>query len=311
MKKTFVRKISEKAEIDPSVILLTGDLGFGAFEEFAEKHPDNFLNVGIAEQSMASIAAGLALDGRRVFIYSLGNFPTLRCLEQLRNDICYNDLPITVVTNGGGMAYGYLGMSHHATEDISILRALPGMTVTAPADPMETERCFDYLYEKSSPGYLRLCRGGERVLHSTLDKFDKPCLLPLNICQKPDVMIIMTGEIASAYEKIAVSLNDNGVSANIFSSPIIKPAPDFSEIFQHDYKLVITVEENNYIGGLGGSVAEYLSQLASHPRLLRIGLNDEYYKVAGNHDFMKDHAGLSVEKIVGRIVEKYTEVTEL
>lgn len=302
MRKTFVRKMIELVERDPETILMTGDLGFGVFEEFAERFPQNFINAGIAEQNMTGVAAGLAMEGHHVFVYSIGNFPTLRSLEQWRNDICYHNLPVTAVINGGGMAYGYLGMSHHATEDLSILRTLPEMAVTAPADPIELERCFDFLYQRSAPGYLRLCRGGERNIHPDgLEPFTSAQLYPLHHDQNADTAVIMCGEITSTFDKIAAELKNRNIAADIYSSPFVKPLPDLSTLAGSRYTLLVTVEENSCIGGFGGGVAEYLSAMPSHPALLRIGIPDRYCQVAGNHDFLREQCGLSAAKIAEQI----------
>ena len=156
MRDTFIEQLTKIARNDPNVLLLTGDLGFGVFENFRKEYPKQFLNVGVAEQNMSMIAAGLALKGKRVFTYSIGNFPTLRCLEQIRNDICYHDLNVTIVSIGGGFSYGALGMSHHATEDLSIMRALPNITCVAPSSLEETKDATFQLYKKKGPSYLRL-----------------------------------------------------------------------------------------------------------------------------------------------------------
>lgn len=304
MRKTFVRKMIELAEHDPEVMLLTGDLGFSVFEEFAARFPKNFINAGIAEQNMTGVAAGLAMEGHHVFVYSIGNFPTLRSLEQWRNDICYHRLPVTAVINGGGMAYGYLGMSHHATEDLSILRTLPEMAVTAPADPIEVEKCFDFLYQRSAPGYLRLCRGGERNIHSLSEEISP--LELYNLCgdTSADTAIIMCGEIASMFDKLDSDLRSRGIIADIYSSPFVKPLPDLSTLLSGKYKLLVTVEENSIIGGFGGGIAEYLSSCSKHPPLLRIGIPDQHYFVTGNHDFLREYCGLSVGKIAEQVENK-------
>jgi len=203
MRKAFIRKISELTEQDPSIMLVTGDLGFNFFEEYATRFPQQFLNVGICEQSMAGICAGLALSGYKVFMYSIANFPTLRCLEQIRNDICYHDLPVCIVTNGGGMAYGYLGMSHHGTEDISVMRALPNMLVSAPADPHEVEGLMDYFYRCKKPTFMRMNRGGEPFLHAGVPSFNGPEFMELCPDKCPKIILVGTGEIGNLLSDIA------------------------------------------------------------------------------------------------------------
>src|SRR5438093_3004835 len=167
MRTAFFNALADVAATDASIYLLVGDLGFKAVESFSNHFPERFINVGVAEQNLAGIATGLALSGKRVFTYSIGNFPTLRCLEQLRNDVCYHRARVVTVTSGGGFAYGPLGMSHHVTEDLAIMRALPGMVVVAPGDPFEVEQATRAVVAQSGPCYLRLGRAGEPRIHGT------------------------------------------------------------------------------------------------------------------------------------------------
>ena len=169
MRDTFVRTLIELAKEDKNIELITGDLGFGVLQPFWEQCPDQFTNAGIAEQNMTTVAAGMALTGKTVFTYSIGNFPTLRCLEQIRNDCAYHNANVKVVCIGGGFVYGSLGMSHQATEDMAILRALPGVVVMAPADLIEAEQCTRALEKYTGTAYLRLGRGGERRIHDKIE----------------------------------------------------------------------------------------------------------------------------------------------
>src|ERR1700674_786827 len=166
MRTAFFTALLEAAGDDPRINLVTADLGFGVVEPFAKRFPDRFLNVGVAEQNMTGIAAGLAMSGKTVFTYSIANFPTLRCLEQIRNDVCYHRADVKVVTVGGGFSYGALGMTHHATEDLAIMRALPEMTVIAPGDPIETVHATRAIASTPGPVYLRLGRAGEAAIHT-------------------------------------------------------------------------------------------------------------------------------------------------
>jgi transketolase len=165
MRTAFINELIAQARANPKVFLVVGDLGFSVVEPYAAEFPERYLNAGVAEQNMTTVAAGLASEGYHVFTYSIGNFPTLRCLEQIRNDICYHDLSVTVVAVGAGMAYGNLGYSHHAVQDIAVMRALPNLTVYSPADPGETRECMRLIVERSRPSYLRLGKAGEQALH--------------------------------------------------------------------------------------------------------------------------------------------------
>ena len=171
MRDTFVRTLVQLAKEDKNIELVTGDLGFGVLKSFWEQCPDQFTNAGIAEQNMTSVAAGMALTGKNVFTYSIGNFPTLRCIEQIRNDCAYHHANVKVVCIGGGFVYGSLGMSHQATEDLAILRALPDVVVLAPADLVEAEECTKALAKYNGTAYLRLGRGGEKRIHEKIDNF--------------------------------------------------------------------------------------------------------------------------------------------
>ena len=172
MRDTFVKTLLEIAKKDKNVYIVTGDLGFGVLKPFWEELPDQIINAGIAEQNMTSIAAGLALQGKIVYTYSIGNFPTLRCIEQIRNDCAYHDANVKVVCVGGGFVYGSLGMSHHATEDIAIMRALPNVTVVAPGDLVEAACATKAIYETPGTCYLRLGRGGEKQIHESIENFE-------------------------------------------------------------------------------------------------------------------------------------------
>ena len=167
MRTAFINELVIQAETDSSLFLVVGDLGYSVVEPFANQFPDRFLNAGVAEQNMTTVAAGLASEGYHVFTYSIANFSTLRCLEQIRNDICYHNLSVTVVAVGGGVAYGNLGYSHHAVQDIAALRSMPNMTVLSPADPGEAAGCVRYAIDKRRPSYLRLGKAGEKILHPT------------------------------------------------------------------------------------------------------------------------------------------------
>lgn len=162
MRDTFVRTLIDLARKDPNIELVTGDLGFGVLKPFWETLPNQFLNAGIAEQNMTTVAAGMALSGKTVFTYSIGNFPTLRCLEQIRNDCAYHQANVKIVCVGGGFVYGALGMSHQATEDIAVMRALPDVAVLCPGDLVEAEAATKAIADYPGTCYLRLGRGGEK-----------------------------------------------------------------------------------------------------------------------------------------------------
>jgi len=219
MRDAFLKKITELAAIDKDVVLLTADLGFGVFENFESKFPGQYFNVGVAEQNMTGLAAGLALEGKKVITYSIGNFPTLRCLEQIRNDGCYHDLNITIVASGGGFSYGSLGMSHHATEDIAILRALPAMSVVAPGTVWEAGEATEALIKSNSVGYLRLDK--------TVADENSMQLFSLGGSIKyregKDVTLLTTGGILRDAVQASELLQEQGIDAGVISMHSVKP----------------------------------------------------------------------------------------
>ena len=222
MRDAFTRALMREAAKDPKLTLVTGDLGFGVLKPFWETYPDQFVNAGIAEQGMTGLAAGLAMTGRTVLTYSIGNFPTLRCIEQIRNDCAYHNANVKVVCVGGGFVYGSLGMSHHATEDMAILRALPGVTVFTPGDPHEVEAIVPVMLNTPGTCYLRLGRGGEPYLHAgPIEGYTAPKALTLR--QGKDVALLSAGGILTQTVGAAKLLEEQGVSAEVVSFPCLKP----------------------------------------------------------------------------------------
>ena len=168
MRNAFIEELVNLATQHPHIALVVGDLGYSVVEPFADRFPERFINAGVAEQNMTGLAAGMASEGYHVFTYSIANFPTFRCAEQIRNDVDYHQLPVTVVAVGGGLAYGALGYSHHAVQDYALFRMLPNMTIAAPGDPLEVRACMRWLVANPGPSYLRLGKAGEPVFHAAL-----------------------------------------------------------------------------------------------------------------------------------------------
>ena len=297
MRAAFVNRLTELAASDPRIVLITGDLGFGVLDEFEKRFPRQFLNVGVAEQNMTAVATGMALDGYIVFTYSIGNFPTLRCLEQLRNDAFYHGANVKVVSVGGGFSYGQLGMSHHATEDLSILRALPGCTICAPGSQYETACLVDAVVAQRGPAYLRLERGSAEFA----DGPDIRCELGKarmlrdgNACT-----IIATGGVVSEVIAAAVLLESQRMPCRVLSMHTLKPL-DAAAITNAAAETggICTVEENSVFGGLGGAVAEVCLESSVRPqRFLRLGIKDCYTSVVGDQDYLRKTTGIDRQSI--------------
>ncbi|GLY08579.1 transketolase C-terminal domain-containing protein [Actinoplanes sp. NBRC 101535] len=302
MRNRFFSGLLAAALLDEDIVLITADLGYGAVDAFAEARPGQFVNAGVAEQNMTGLAAGIALGGARVFTYSIANFPTLRCLEQIRNDVCYHGADVTVVAVGGGLAYGALGMSHHATEDLAIMRAMPGMAVAAPGDPVEVGAVLSDLLAAGGPAYLRLGKTGEGTVHSTSLELTRGGSALLG--SGGNILICSTGGILGNVCAAADTLSD--LSADVRSFPWLSP---FDTAAIHDaagrYRLIVTVEEHSIIGGLGSAVAEVLAESAAGVPLLRIALPPTPTSVVGDQEFLRAHHGLDTASISRRIRERW------
>ena len=287
MRDAFVRALMREAAADPRLTLITGDLGFGVLKPFWETYPDQFVNAGIAEQGMTGLAAGLARTGRTVLTYSIGNFPTLRCIEQIRNDCAYHDANVKIVCVGGGFVYGSLGMSHHATEDMAVLRALPGVTVFTPGDPAEVEAVVPVMLRTPGTCYLRLGRGGEPMLHDgPVTDWTLPRALTLR--QGTDVALLSAGGILTQTVSAARLLQEQGVSAEVVSFPCLKPIDreklmELAGRFRH----LVTVEEHSIVGGFGSAVCEVIAETGMPCRVHRIGMEDVYSCIVGTQQYLR------------------------
>lgn len=300
MRDTFVKTLIELAKDNKNIELVTGDLGFGVLKPYWETVPNQFTNAGIAEQNMASLAAGMALEGKTVFTYSIGNFPTLRCIEQIRNDCCYHNADVKIVCVGGGFVYGSLGMSHHATEDIAIMRALPNMVVMAPGDLTEAEAATKAITEYNGTCYLRLGRGGEKRIHEKIENFQIGKAIKIKDGEK--VCIFSTGAIFEEISGAVSLLKEQGIDPAVYTFPTVKPI-DREVILEcaKNFDLIATVEEHNVIGGFGSAVAEVMAENPQKARLVKIGLNDTYSSKVGTQNYLRSEFGIDAKGIAQKI----------
>ncbi len=303
MRDTFVRTLIDAAKQNPNIELITGDLGFGVLKPYFEQLPDQFTNAGIAEQNMTSIAAGMALSGKTVFTYSIGNFPTLRCLEQIRNDCAYHNANVKIVCVGGGFVYGSLGMSHQATEDIAIMRALPDVAVFAPGDLTEAEAVTKAIVDYPGTCYLRLGRGGEKRIHQSIDNFQIGKAIPVQKGER--VAILSTGAIFEEVEIACQKLQQANITPTVYTFPTVKPL-DVDAILKcmSEHELIVTCEEHNVVGGFGGAVAEVMAENPSKAKLMRIGMDDRYCVKVGDQKYLRNEYGMSGDKIASAILDK-------
>lgn len=303
MRDTFVRTLLELAKEDRNIELVTGDLGFGVLKPFWEALPDQFINAGIAEQNMTTVAAGMALEGKNVFTYSIGNFPTLRCLEQIRNDCAYHNANVKIVCVGGGFVYGSLGMSHYATEDIAVMRALPDVVVMCPGDLVEAEAATKAIAKHHGTCYLRLGRGGEKRIHKELKNFEIGKAIPVRFGER--IAVFSTGAIFEEVEEACNLLAAEGIYPTVYTFPTVKPID--AEVIREiaaAHEMIVTCEEHNLSGGFGSAVAEVLAEMPSHARLMRIGMHDQYSTLVGNQKYLRDQFGMSGKKIASKMLEQ-------
>ncbi len=302
MRDTFVRTLIELAREDRNIELITGDLGFGVLKPFWEQLPDQFVNAGIAEQNMTAVAAGMAMEGKTVFTYSIGNFPTLRCLEQIRNDCAYHRANVKIVCVGGGFVYGALGMSHQATEDIAVMRALPDVAVLCPGDLVEAEAATRAMADYPGTCYLRLGRGGEKRIHDHIDHFEIGRALLIHGGER--VAIFSTGAVFEEISGAEALLASRGIHPAVYTFPTVKPI-DRACIARcaEEFDLIVTVEEHNLSGGFGSAVAEVMMDLPARGRLLRIGLHDTYSAIVGDQKYLRAQFGLDAAGIAEQIME--------
>lgn len=303
MRNTFVKTLLEIAKKDKNVYIITGDLGFGVLKPFWDELPDQIINAGIAEQNMTSVAAGLAMQGKTVFTYSIGNFPTLRCIEQIRNDCAYHNANVKVVCVGGGFVYGSLGMSHHATEDIAMMRALPNVTVLAPGDLVEAECATKAIYEQQGTCYLRLGRGGEQRIHDRIDNFVVG--KAIEIQKGKNIAIFSTGAIFDEVNDACQELAKQEIIPTVYTFPTVKPI-DKEVILEcaRTHKAIITVEEHNLSGGFGSAVAEVMAEEGGiKAKLVRIGLDDRYSSIVGSQKYLRKQYCIDANTIVEKVKE--------
>lgn len=303
MRKEFINTLCDLAEKDNRIWLLTADLGFSILEKFAEKFPDRYVNVGVAEQNIAGVAAGIALSGYTVFTYSIANFPVFRCLEQIRNDICYHNLNVKIVSVGAGMAYGPAGYSHHGIEDLGVMRLMPNMTVVSPADPVETKLTLNAIARHPGPCYLRLGKSSEPVLHQKQPDFDLSKAIIFR--EGSDITLAATGSVLKMAIEAAEELKIQGKRPEVISVPVVKPF-DAETILKSVHKTgrIITIEEHG-IGGLSTAVAESIAGIKC--RFFPLLLKQPPITVAANQKQLMEMHGLSTDSLLRAANEMLSE----
>ncbi len=301
MRTAFIRELTRICENDDRVVLITADMGFSVFDAFAEQFPDRFFNVGIAESTMVGVAAGLAMQGYKPVIYSIVPFATMRCFEQLRIDVCYQNLPVIVVGVGGGLSYGALGSTHHAIEDVSIMRAVPNMSVYVPGDPLETVAVLRLALEYGRPAYIRLGKNNEPQVHSeAINAEDGMIALRRGVT----IAVVCSGPLIAQALQLSDRLEAIGKSVSVFSMLRIKPLPveTLKEVCI-SHTVLVTIEEATLVGGASAAIAEWILDSAVHPvpRLIRFGIPDAFPGAYGSHQFLLHLFGLDADSMFTKL----------
>jgi transketolase len=304
MRQAFINTLMELAEKDDSVYLLTGDAGFTILERFRDRYPDRYCNVGIAEAAMVGLAAGLAMSGKTVFVYSIVPFVTMRCFEQVRVDLCYQNLPVKLVGVGQGVTYGTAGATHHAIEDIAIMRALPNMTVICPAGPVETKKAVAASMELDGPCYIRLGKSGEPTVHPD-ENIPFALGRGIRVREGEGIALVATSNMVPTAAETAALLEKDGLRPEVISMHTVKPI-DRELLGETAARcpLIATLEEHNLIGGLGSAVAEVILADCLPARLITFGIPDTYAPVAGSQEYLRGLFGLLPEQVAGVVREE-------
>lgn len=292
MRNAFIDELVLLAQSHPQIALVVGDLGYSVIEPFADRFPDRFLNAGVAEQNMTGLAAGLASEGYHVFTYSIANFPTFRCAEQIRNDVDYQQLPVTVVAVGGGLAYGPLGYSHHAVQDFALMRSMPNMLIAAPGDPAETRACLRYLVRNPQPSYLRIGKAGEPTFHASVPQPAPGEWLPVSAGRSPGKIILTTG--ATLALGMEMQKRAEYADYGVCSMPLWSMKAKLLQSAQlARTSQVVTLEDHLMDGGFGSWLLESLGEAPQlRSRLRNMALDPLVCGLVGAQKTLNETGGL-------------------
>jgi transketolase len=307
MRNAFADELTKIGSEDPRVVMLSGDIGNKLFDKFKTAHPDRFFNCGVAEANMTGVAAGMAMSGLRPITYTITPFVTTRCLEQIRTDVCYHNVPVLIVAVGAGLAYAGLGPTHHACEDISFLRSIPNMVVICPGDAWEVRAGLRAALNQERPVYMRMGKKGEPVVHNAVPD-DFQIGRAITVAEGDEVCLLATGNMLPEAVEAAHLLKERGISVRAVSFHTVKPLDEhcLTEAFQK-FRLVATLEEHSLIGGLGAAVAEWVVDNGVKPvNFLRFGTPDAFFKWSGEQEYAREQLGLTAPQIANRIYQALT-----
>lgn len=296
MRSVFSKAILAAAQTDSKVLLLTGDHGYALFDEFRKCLPAQFINAGIAEQNMVGVAAGLAKAGFKPIVYGLSAFVPIRVLEQIKMDVCYENLPVVFMGDGAGLVYSSLGSSHQSTEDIAVLRSIPNISILSPCDVYEMQYAMDQALRFESPFYVRMGKSDIGQVHQGPVSVPVGDLVPVRTGTQNNVVFLATGSMV----KTAVTLAET-IDASVWSVPAIKPinTDQLNSIALHT-KTLVTLEEHSIMGGLGSLVAEIVSK-TGNTRVVRMGVQDRFSQKCGSYDYLLKEHGIDVAALLPQL----------
>ncbi len=304
MRNKIIDEIYEHMKEDENVYFLTGDLGFNVVEKLQETFPKRFINVGVAEQNMIGIAAGLAMSGKKVYAYSIIPFITMRCFEQIRDDLCFHNADVTLLGAGSGFSYGILSSTHFALEDVAILRTLPNLTILSPSDEVEAMLSMKALRNHKGPVYVRIGKKKEPIVYTEPFSFKLGKMVEVN--QGSELAIIATGSMVAESVKVVEDLQQYHINPALFDIHTIKPLDEKGILdIANTYSYIVTVEEHGLAGGLGSAVVELLADAGKQVPVLRIGVQNEYIKEVGTQEYLRSQLGLDAKAITQKIRERF------
>jgi len=303
MRNIFIKKLIERAKKNKNIYFLTADLGYSSFEIFKNKFPNRFINVGVAENNMIGIAAGLALLNKEVYVYSIVPFLVFRSLEQIRNNICNTNLNVKIMGGGGGFSYGEQGISHNTSEDLSIMNTLPNLKVFAPGLKNETELMLDVMFKNVGPSYMRL--GKVSNFNYNIKKSSYKIGNGILVNEGKDLIIISCGNILENVMEVIQNLKKRKITSKLISFPCIKPIKrQFLKKHLNNKSKIIIIEENTKIGGLGSVIKDFLIENNYNNIVKHICLEDTVHDKIGSQKYLRDINNLSVNKI-DKIIKKF------
>jgi transketolase len=286
MRDIFIDELIIATKKNKNIILLVNDLGFGVIEKFVKLFPNNYYNAGISEQSMMGYAAGLAAGGKHVFVYSIANFPTFRCAEQIRNDIDYHNLPVTIVSIGSGVGYGNLGYTHHGLQDYSLMRSFPNMLIASPGDLMELKACMRYLVSNPQPSYLRLDKSSNFKIHKSIPNINPGKWLKIFGNNNLNCSFLTTGSVIEhTINKFKKKFNFPFYSLPLWGMKYKK----FQYNFLKKYKKIIVVEDHFQDGGFQSWLNESLNKKNCRTNIISYSISSQIIKKIGSKEYLMNY----------------------